>query len=233
MGFGKKPVQPVHYAAPPPPSRRVDMAAHEHELEARSGGLEAKLRKCDQDLAMYKKEMQRLKPGTSQYNMYKQRALRVLKQKRVYEKQMAQTGNQQFNMDQMKFAKESVADAKASVQMMQEANKTMKKDMASVDVSQVEELHDDMEEMLMDANDIGDMLGRTYDLGDGITDADLEAELDGVEEELFDGIGIDSSVPSYLQPSNVPATAAAPSSVGAQPSHAPAMGMPDAGRPNF
>ncbi|KAA8498562.1 Charged multivesicular body protein 5 [Porphyridium purpureum] len=198
---------PVQYVTAPAPRAPVNMNVHEHNMEMRMGSLESKLRKCDEDLALYKREMQRLKPGSPQYEMYKQRAFRVLKQKRVYQKQFEQTGKQQFNMDQMKFAKEQVQDAQASVSMMKDANKAMQKDMNNIDLDEVEDLHDEMEEMLMDASAITDTLGRTYDLGDGITDADLEAELDNVEAELFVGAG--AGVPSYIQPSYVPVAGSA------------------------
>mmetsp|Transcript_9562 Transcript_9562/g.16553 ORF Transcript_9562/g.16553 Transcript_9562/m.16553 type:complete len:228 (+) Transcript_9562:239-922(+) len=195
MGLGKK---PVHYAAPPAPAPTVNLNAHAHNLEMRQGTLDAKIKQCEKDLAAYKKEMQRLKPGTSQYNMYKQRALRVLKQKRVYEKQMQTTNNQQFNMDQIAFAKEQVYDAKAAMQMMSEANKQMKKDMGNIDLGQVEDLQDDMEDMLLEGVAISDAVGRSYDIGDGVTDADLEAELNNVEEELFEDQAF--GVPSYQIP---------------------------------
>lgn len=58
-------------------------------------------------------------------------------------------------------------------------------------------------DLLEDANEINDALGRSYGVGDEIDDADLEAELACLEEDLEgEDLGLDA--PAYLQPSSLP-----------------------------
>ncbi len=58
-------------------------------------------------------------------------------------------------------------------------------------------------DLLEDANEINECLGRSYGIGDEIDDADLEAELACLEDELEgEDLGLDS--PAYLQPSSLP-----------------------------
>ena len=72
-------------------------------------------------------------------------------------------------------------------------------------------------DLLEDANEIQEAMGRSYGIGDEIDDADLEAELACLEDELEgEELGLDS--PAYLQPSALPV----------QPSSVPLPGAPTA-----
>lgn len=60
---------------------------------------------------------------------------------------------------------------------------------------------DEMQDLMEDANEIQEALGRTYGLPNDIDEADLEAELDA----LGDDIGTEAEeVPSYLQEPEIP-----------------------------
>ena len=54
---------------------------------------------------------------TTTQNMVKQRALRVLKQKKTYEQQMMNLQNQSFNMEQANYAVQTIQDTKTTVSM--------------------------------------------------------------------------------------------------------------------
>lgn len=137
--------------------------------------------------------------------MYKKRAIQALKKKKMLENQSGQVMNQQFNMDQVRNAAGSVKDAKDTMAGLESMNKEMRKEMKSVNIDKLEDVQDDMEEILQDTEEIQESLGRSYMVGDQVDDAELEAELDGIEEDLFAGDQL--SAPSYLQPSGVGAPA--------------------------
>jgi charged multivesicular body protein 5 len=53
--------------------------------------------------------------------------------------------------------------------------------------------------LLEDTNEISDILGRSYGIGDEIEDEDLDAELACLEDEL-EGEDLELDTPAYLQP---------------------------------
>ena len=71
-------------------------------------------------------------------NMVKQRALRVLKQKRMYENQLEGLRNQSFNMEQANFATQQLKDTKTTVDAMKLGVKEMKKEYKKVDIGKIE-----------------------------------------------------------------------------------------------
>merc|ERR1719272_2269458 len=113
-----------------------------------------------------------MKPGPARQQEQK-RAMEILKQKKMYENQREQTRNQQFNMDQVMFAQESLAETANTVGAMKDAIK-------AIDINQVEDMQDDMSDLLEQAEEIQSAMGRSYNTGD-IDEADLEAELAATE----------------------------------------------------
>jgi hypothetical protein len=67
-----------------------------------------------------------------------QRALRTLKQKRMYEAQITQLSQQTFNMESAALATENLRNTMATVDAMQMANKEMKKQYGKLDVDKIE-----------------------------------------------------------------------------------------------
>lgn len=57
-------------------------------------------------------------------------------------------------------------------------------------------LQDEMEDLLDSANEVQEALGRSYGLPEEVDEADLEAELDALGDELLEE---DEEIPSYLQ----------------------------------
>ena len=52
-----------------------------------------------------------------------QKAIHILKKKKMYDGQLGNLQNQQFNVDKVAFAQESMADTLQTVAVMKEANK--------------------------------------------------------------------------------------------------------------
>ncbi|KAI0566763.1 charged multivesicular body protein [Gracilaria domingensis] len=223
--FGKQPqIVNAPYVQPPrrePQGPSMDEAIHNSEL--RTTSLEARIRKVDADILNYKREMQRCRPGTSTHSMYKRRALQAMKQKKSLEQRAAMNANATFNLEQVRDVKYMQQDNMAMVQNLQAANQEMRKAQQHIDIDQIEELQDEMQDALSDANEIQEVLGRSYDV-DYVDESALEAELNELEEDALNYAAGDSlSAPSYLQP--VPPMAAA-SSTTVRPNYEPPQGMP-------
>merc|ERR1711931_580721 len=117
-------------------------------------------------------------------NAVKAKALRVLKQRKMYENQVSNLRNQSFNMEQANFATQTLKDTKTTVDAMKLGVKEMKKEYKKIDIDQIEEIQDDMEDMLDQANEVQEALGRQYGMPE-LDDADLDAELDALGDEMF------------------------------------------------
>lgn len=145
-----------------------------------------------------------MKPGPAKVSVQK-RAMAILKQKKMYEKQKETTMNQQFNVDQIMFAQETLKETASTVSAMKDANKSLKKQFKQINISKVEDLQDDMSDLLEQAEEVQNALSRSY-ATDDVDEADLEAELAAMEDDpsLFLSTGTESaSTADYL---DLPAT---------------------------
>ncbi|KAJ9474047.1 putative Vacuolar protein-sorting-associated protein 60 (putative) [Pseudozyma hubeiensis] len=144
-------------AAKPKPSLTDAIAS----TETRADSVEVKIRKLDSELTRYRDQMRKMRDGPGK-TAIQQRALRVLKQKRLYENQLAQLQQQSYNMEQATMTTENLRNTMATSDAMQTANKEMKK---------------------IGERGPGETLGRSYGVPDEVDEEDLQAELDALEAE--------------------------------------------------
>merc|ERR1712070_1313008 len=178
--------------------RRVSTALL--QMDTHSGRLDERIVKLDTELQRYTEQMKRMKPGPAK-NAVKQRALRVLKQRKMYEEQKDRTAQQQFNVEQIMFTQETMQDTAKTVTAMKVANKELKKQFKTMKIDDIEDLQDDMADLMEQSQDIQDALARTY-CTDEIDEAELEDELQALEEDpsLFMSVAehTETSTPDYL-----------------------------------
>jgi charged multivesicular body protein 5 len=79
------------------------------------------------------------RPSSGQ-NAIQQRALRTLRQRKMYEEQLAQLTQQVFNMESASLATENLRNTMATVDAMKIANKEMRKQYGKIDVNKIEVL---------------------------------------------------------------------------------------------
>ncbi|KAK6138017.1 hypothetical protein DH2020_028244 [Rehmannia glutinosa] len=175
----------------PPPS--VQDASD--RITKRGDNVEDKIKKLDAELARFKEQIKKTRPGPA-LEAVKARAMRVLKQKRMYEGQRDMLYNQTFNLDQVAFAAEGVKDAQQTMSALKSANKELKGMMKTVKIQDVDNLQDEMMDLMDVSNEIQESLGRSYNVPDDIDEDDLLGELDELEADM----GFETEVPAYLQP---------------------------------
>merc|ERR1712203_164201 len=151
-------------------------------VDSRAESVDKKVARLDSELNKYKQQMSKMREGPAK-DAVKQKALRVLKQKKLYESQSENLRNQAFNMEQTNYATQSLKDTKTTVNAMKLGVKEMKKEFKNVNIGQIEDLQDDLADMLEDANEVQEALGRTYGMPE-IDEADLEAELDALGDDF-------------------------------------------------
>lgn len=182
----------------PPPS----LNDASDRINKRGETVDEKIKRLDAELARYKEQIKKTRPGPAQ-EAVKARAMRVLKQKRMYEGQRDMLYNQTFNLDQVAFASEGIKDAQQTMSALKSANKELKGMMKTVKIQDIDNLQDEMMDMMDISNEIQESLGRSYSVPDDIDEDELMGELDALEADMgqeTEGEG----VPSYLQPDNEP-----------------------------
>lgn len=178
--------------APPP-----DLNECVQNIDSRADSIDKKIGKLDQELAKYKDQMNKMREGAAK-NAVKQKALRVLKQRKQYENQREMLGNQSFNIEQQNMAIQSMRDTKTTVQAMHMGLKEMKKEYKKMDLNKIEDLQDDLADMMEQAQDIQDTMGRQYGMPE-VDESELEAELEALGDEL----ALDTDT-SYLDTPAIP-----------------------------
>lgn len=218
------PPAPQPAPAPRPAAPTVDQAVQNATM--RQGHLEARMRKCEGDIESLKKELARTRPGTSQHSMYKRRILAAMRERKRIDQQIGSSFAQQSNLTAVQDAQYQLNEAAETGAMLQEQNRVMQGQMRKVNIDTIQDAQDDMREHLQDTQDIQEILGQEYGV-DGIDDAELEAELEGLGEEMgFEqNVGAEAT-PSYLMPQQSatpsyasPAGSAAPNDREANPAY--------------
>uniref|UniRef100_A0A336MXA6 Charged multivesicular body protein 5 n=1 Tax=Culicoides sonorensis TaxID=179676 RepID=A0A336MXA6_CULSO len=151
-------------------------------VDTRAEGIEEKVRKLEAELKKYKDQMAKMREGPAK-NSVKQKALRVLKQKRQYEGQLENLRNQSFNMEQANYTVSTLKDTQATVAAMKDSAKVMKKEFKKINIDQIDDLQDEMADMMDQANEIQEALGQTYNTPE-IDEDELQAELDALGDEI-------------------------------------------------
>uniref|UniRef100_A0A0N4ZM39 Cytochrome P450 n=1 Tax=Parastrongyloides trichosuri TaxID=131310 RepID=A0A0N4ZM39_PARTI len=186
--------------APPP-----NLSEAVGNINSRGESIEKKISKLDGELVKLKDQMKKMREGPAK-NSVKQKALRILKQKKMYESQKDQLDTQIFNMEQTNFALEGMKDAQNTVAAMKHGVQAMKKEFKKLDINKIDDLHDEMEDMLDMHNEIQDAMSRQYDTPD-IDESELEAELEALGDELAfdeDSSYLDEALNTPKVPSAVP-----------------------------
>ncbi|KAL4624690.1 charged multivesicular body protein 5 [Arapaima gigas] len=166
-------------------------------LDARGESIDKKIARLDAELVKYKDQMKKMRDGPAK-NMVKQKAMRVLKQKRMYEGQRDSLMQQSFNMEQANYTIQTLKDTKTTVDAMKVGAKEMKKAYKQVKIDQIDDLQDQLEDMMENANEVQEALSRSYGTPE-VDEDDLEAELDALGDEFL--MDNDSS---YLDEASAP-----------------------------
>ena len=197
---------------PPPPSLNDASQGVGNRMES----MDAKIAQLDKELKVYKDKLKATKSPAAKKNIQK-RAMEVLKRKRMYETQRDQLAGQQFNIDQAAFGIDSAKATVSTMSAMKAANSELKGVMKNdLKIDDVDELADDMAELMDEFQEINEALAQNFSTPDDIDEADLEAELDMLGDELEEEFAEEDAVPSYLQDST---------SLPAQPTAIPGGGV--------
>jgi len=162
----------------PPPNINDCIAG----VDSRAESVDKKIARLDVELKKYKDQMKKMREGPAK-NAVKQKALRILKQRKMYEQQSDNLRQQSFNMEQANFACQTLKDTHATVAAMKTGMKEMQKEFKKINIDDIEDMQDEMADMLEQADEVQDALGRSYGTPE-IDEDELEAELDALGDEI-------------------------------------------------
>lgn len=158
---------------------KPDLQQAINSTEERLDATQVKISRLDAELGRYRDQMKRMRDGPGK-SAVQQRAIRVLRQKRMYEAQMEQLTQQSFNMEQSMMVTDNLRNTMATVDAMQQANKELKRTYGSINVDKIERMQDDMEDLLEQSGALQETLARSYAMPDDIDEHELEAELEAL-----------------------------------------------------
>lgn len=151
-------------------------------VDTRAEGVEKKINALENDLRKFRDQMSKMREGPAK-NAVKAKALRILKQKKLYENQLDNLRGQSFNMEQANFAHQTLKDTQATVIAMKDGMKAMKKEFKKINIDDIDDVQDELADMLDQADEVQEALGRTYNTPE-LDDDELAAELDALGDEI-------------------------------------------------
>ncbi|OMJ77668.1 hypothetical protein SteCoe_22710 [Stentor coeruleus] len=185
--FGKK---------KPEPAKGPTLEEANASMDTRITSLKEKVAECDKELSQLREAIKSSRG--SQQQMNKQRAVQVLKRRKMYASQLEGLMGTQFNMEQMVFAAQNIQDTINTVSAMKEAHKVQTQQLKQLKVGDVEKMMDDMADMMLDTEEINEVMSRNYACD--IDEGELERELEELDDaDFLDDLNRDSlSAPAYV-----------------------------------
>lgn len=172
-------------------------------VETRIDSIDVKLAKLNAELKTYQTKMSTMRDGPGK-NAVKQRALKVLQQRKMYEAQKDNLMQQSWNMEQAGMMQDNLKNVMTTVDAMKTTNKELKKQYGKIDIDKIEQIQDEMADLMELGNEISESMGRAYDIPDDVDEAELDAELEAMGEDMAFEQEAAGAVPSYLQEEGLP-----------------------------
>ncbi|TID29505.1 hypothetical protein CANINC_001900 [Pichia inconspicua] len=166
-------------------------------IDDRVASLDVKVAKVNAELATYQQKLSKMRDGPGK-SALKQRAIKLLRQRKQLETQRDQLMSQSWNISQAQMTTENLKNTMITVDAMRQTNKELRKTYGKIDIDKLEDMQDEMLDLIDQSNDLQAALGRSYDVPDDISESELDAELEALGDELeletFEG----DELPSYL-----------------------------------
>jgi len=169
-------------------------------IDERVGSLDVRLSKINAELSTYQQKISRMRDGPGK-SALKQKALKLLRQRKQIEGQKDQLENQSWNMTQASMTTDNLQNTMITIDAMKTANKQLKQTYGKIDIDKIEALQEEMLDLIEKSNDLQESMSMSYDVPDEISESELDAELDALGEEIdFENEMAESGVgmPSYL-----------------------------------
>jgi len=184
----------MHHAAP-----HADSIV---QVDSRIESIDIKLAKLNGELSTYQQKLSRMPNGPGK-SALKQKAIKILQQRKQYEAQKDQLQQQSWNMEQAGMMQDNLKNTMATVDAMKTTQKELRKQYGKINIDKIEKMQDEMADLMDIGNDIQESISRSYDVPEDVDEAELDAELEALGEEVeFGGESIgEGATPGFLKES--------------------------------
>lgn len=170
-------------------------------VDTRIESIDVKLSKLNAELGTYQSRLSKMRDGPGKTAL-KQKALKILQQRKMYESQRDQLQSQSWNMEQAGMMQDNLKNTMTTVDAMKTTTKELKKQYGKVNIDKIDKLQDEMADLMDVGNEIQESISRSYDIPEDVDEAELDAELEALgEEQEFESMGMESegAMPSFMQ----------------------------------
>lgn len=181
------PSPPFH---PPPPLTPP-------QVDERVSSIDVKLASINAELTAYQTKLSKMREGPGK-TAIKQKALKVLQRRKMYEAQRDQLQQQVWNMEQAGMMQDNLKNVMTTVDAMKTTNKALKQQYGKIDIDKIERMQDEMADLMDIGNDIQESISRSYDIPEDVDEAELDAELEALGEEVELEGGMMEGTPSFM-----------------------------------
>lgn len=166
-------------------------------IDDRIASLDVKVAKVNTELATFQQKLFKMRDGPGK-SALKQRAIKLLRQRKQLETQRDQLMSQSWNISQAQMTTENLKNTMITVDVMRQTNKDLRKTYGKIDIDKLEDMQDEMLDLIDQSNELQAALGRSYDVPDDISESELDAELEALGDELEFEDYSSEQLPSYL-----------------------------------
>lgn len=176
--FGKKNKKTDNQttAAPAP----VDLGTTIATIDTKLDHIDSKIRECDAQLSEVKSQLANTREGSSSKQMLKQRAMTILKRKRMLENQRNSMTTHSIALGQTDALMDSMKMNALVMSSMEDAKSMLTKQYAAISVAKVEDLVDELQEVKETSEEINQAMA-SLDMQQ-IDESELDAELEALED---------------------------------------------------
>ncbi|KAI4749078.1 hypothetical protein E4T50_00699 [Aureobasidium sp. EXF-12298] len=175
-------------------------------MQTRVDTIDVNIAKINGELTTYQQKLSRMRDGPGK-NAIRQRAKACLERRRMYESQKDQLMSQQWNMEQATMMQDNLRNTMTTVDAMKTTTKELKKQYGKIDIDKIDKLQDEMADLMDIGNEIQESISRSYDVPEDVDEAELDAELEALGEEVDLGEasyeGADS-MPAFMMDQSAP-----------------------------
>jgi charged multivesicular body protein 5 len=162
-------------------------------VDTRVGSIDVKLASLNAELQTYQTKLSKMRDGPGKAAL-KQKALKVLQRRKMYEGQRDQLEQQSWNMQQAGMMTDNLKNVMTTIDVMKQTNKSLKQQYGKINIDKIERMQDEMADLMDIGNDIQESISRSYDVPEDV-DEELEALGDDVELE---GMGHAEGTPAFM-----------------------------------
>jgi charged multivesicular body protein 5 len=167
-------------------------------VETRVEALDVKLAKINAELTGYQQKLSKMRDGPGK-TAIRQKALKVLQRRKMYEGQRDQLQQQSWNMEQAGMMQDNLQNVMTTVDALKTSNKSLKQQYGKIDIDKIERMQDEMADLMEVGNEINESISRSYDLPEEVDEDELDAELEALGEEVdFMAEGDSEALPGFL-----------------------------------